>query len=86
MKFKIFQEINIDQVDLDKVRENGFAGYAHYYLHTCWNKSELKNEANVAVYKQLIEIDSKLGLTQTEQLFKCVFYSVGYNQMDIIKV
>ena len=73
----------MDQVDHDKLREDGYVGYAQYYLQQCWNKSELKNEADVAVYKQLLEIDAKLGTTQSEQLFGCVFYSL---RMDLIMV
>ena len=63
--------------------KHGFVGYAHYYLQECWNESELKNKADVTIYKQLLEIDSKLGTTQSEQLFGCVFHSV---RMDLIKV
>ena len=75
--------INVTENRLDVLREKGFVGYANYYLKKCWDKSELKNKADVAVYKQLLEIDSKLGTTQSEQLFKCVFYSL---RMDLIKV
>ena len=63
--------------------KNGYVGYANFYNHNCWDKSELKNKADVEIYKQLLEIDSKLGTTQTEQLFKCVFHSL---RMDLIKV
>ena len=73
----------MDQVDLDKVRELGYVGYANYYLRECWNESELKNKADVTMYKQLLEIDAKLGTTQTEQLLECVFHTV---RMDLIKV
>ena len=77
--------INMDVKDgeYDELRELGWVGYAHYYLQECWNESELKNEADVAVYKQLLEIDSKLGTTQTEQLFWCLRYSP---QKDLIEV
>ena len=73
----------MDQVEHDEVRELGYVGYAHYYLQQCWNESELKNKADVAVYKQLLVIDAKLGTTQSEQLFECVFHSL---RMDLIKV
>ena len=72
----------MDQIEHDKVRELSFVGYAHYYLQQCWDESKLKNQADVTVYKQLLEIDSKLGTTQSEQLFDCVTYS----RMDLIKV
>ena len=67
----------------DALRENGYVGYAHNYLQQCWNESELTNKADVAIYKQLLDIDSKLGTTQTEQLSWCVYHSL---RMDIIKV
>ena len=74
----------MDQVEKhDKLRELGYVGYANYYLQQCWNKSESKNKADVTIYKQLLEIDSKLGTTQSEQLFECVFNSV---RMDLIQV
>ena len=67
----------------DEVRELGFVGYANYYLLGCRDKSELKTNVDVAIYKQLLEIDSKLGTTQSEQLLECVFNSL---RMDLIKV
>ena len=77
--------INVDVKDdeYDELRELEYVGYAEYYLRKCWDGSELKNKADVTVYKQLLEIDSKQGTTQSEQLLKCVFYSV---RMDLIKV
>ena len=74
----------MDEVEHDdQLRELGFVGYANYYLQECWDESELKNKADVTIYKQLLEIDSKLGTTQSEQLFWCVFNTV---RMDLIKV
>ena len=67
----------------DQLRELGFVGYANYYLKACWNDSELTNKADVEIYKQLLEIDSKLGTTQSDQLFECVFHSL---RIDLIKV
>ena len=75
----------MDKVDKHdgQLREIGFAGYADYYLATCRDESELKNKADVAIYKQLLAIDAKLGTTQSEQLFKCVMNTF---RMDLIKV
>ena len=73
----------MDQVEHDEVRDLGYVGYAHYYLKKCWDESELKNTSDVTIYKQLLEIDAKLGTTQSEQLFWCLYYSL---RMDLIKV
>ena len=69
--------------DYDEIRKHGGVGYADYYLFKCWDGSELKNKAEVTIYKQLLETDSKLGTTQSEQLFQCVFHSL---RMDLFKV
>ena len=76
--------IAVTENNFDVLREkHGFVGYAHYYLEHCWDKSELKNKADVTVYKQLLEIDSKLGTTQSEQLFECVFHSLRLNLIQV---
>ena len=67
----------------DVLREKDFVGYANYNWRGCWDESESKNKADVTIYKQLLEIDSKLGTTQTEQLFECVRFSP---RKDLIKV
>ena len=74
----------MDEVEHDdRLRKPGFVGYADYYLARCWDESELKNKADVTIYKQLLEIDSKLGTTQSEQLRCCILYSP---RKDLIEV
>ena len=76
--------IAVAESNFDVLREEkGFVGFAHYYLYKCYDESEMKNKADISIYKQLLEIDLQLGTTQTEQLFECVFKSV---RMDLIKV
>ena len=76
--------IAVTENKFDVLREkHDFVGYANYYLRACLDESELKNKAHVQIYKQLLDIDVKLGTTQSEQLFKYVFYSL---RMDLIKV
>ena len=76
--------IEIQENEFDKLREkHGFVGFAHYYLQESYDESKLENKADISIYKQLLEIESQLGITPTEQLFKCVFHSV---RIDLIKV
>ena len=76
-------EIEVGFDDYDEIRVYGYVGYAENYLQESWDESELINKADVTIYKQLLEIDTRLGTTQTEQLFWCVFYSL---RMDLIQV
>ena len=64
-------------------REYMQAGFAHYYLQECWDPSKSRNNADVTFFKQLLEIDAQLGVTQTEQLFKCVIETL---RIDLIEV
>ena len=75
--------MDVKDDEYDELREEDFVGYAEYYLQESWDETEFINKADVAVYKQLLEIDSKLGTTQSEQLFECVCHSL---RMDLIKV
>ena len=72
----------MDKVEHHIVREKGFVGYAEYYLQKSWDETELTNKADVTIYKQLLEIDAKLGTTQSEQLCRCLVYS----RKDLIEV
>jgi len=74
------------------VKENNFdvlrteydcVGFADYYLNNSWDTTDLVNKADKKIYKQLLDIDTNLGTTSTEQLFKCVRHS---SRMDLIKV
>ena len=58
----------------DTIRENEFIGFAHFYLH---NSSDPESD----IYKKLIEIDSRLGTTDSEQLYGCLS-----TNSDFIKV
>ena len=80
---RLFESLGIYMLEYDKIRKSGGVGYGHYYLAKCWNKTELKNEADVAIYNKLLEIDSKLGTTQSEQLLWCLAYSP---RKDLIEV
>ena len=75
--------MDVKDGEYEELRELGYVGYANYYLKACWDESELINKADVSIYKQLLEIDSKLGTTPTEQLFEYVFHSL---RIDLIKV
>ena len=75
--------INVTEKQFNVLREKGWVGYAHYYLENRYDESQLENKTDITIFKQLLEIDSKLGTTQTEQLFWCVFWTV---RMDLIKV
>ena len=74
---------NVTDNKFDVLREKGFVGHANYFFKKCYFKSGLINTADIGIYRQLLEIDSRLGTTQTEQLFACVELSV---RIDFIKV
>ena len=65
------------------LREANYVGFAHVYLQQCTNESKSDDKIDEEVYSKLVELDTRLGTTATEQLFWCVFYTLN---LDIIKV
>ena len=64
-------------------KETDDEGYADYYLVKCWNETIKMNEADPSVYRQLVDIDSKLGTEYSRQLVCCLCWTL---RSDIIKV
>ena len=64
-------------------KDYGYYGFANYYIQNSWDETELVNKANVNYYKELITIDEKLGTTNTQQLYQCVYNSL---RLDLLKV
>ena len=58
-------------------------GYADYYLMKCWNDTKMINEADASVYRELVDIDSKLGTEIAIQLLCCLSWTTRW---DIIEV
>ena len=70
--------------DYDWIIKNASnCGYAGFYLRNCWNDSIETNEADVEVYKRLVDIDTNLGTELHNQLLKCLYWTTRW---DIIKV
>ena len=77
------------------LRQKGLRGFASFYLefnkilHDCPCSCPrscprvISDEISVTIYKKLIEIDRKLGTSETEQLNLCLFLST---RLDLIKV
>ena len=69
--------------EYEKLRKTFFLGFAHVYLQRCDKESKSGNIADVQLYKKLVELDTRLGTTATEQLFEGLYHSL---RLDLIKV
>lgn len=58
-------------------------GFGELYLRLHDEKSKSDNEIDIQAYAKLIDLDSKLGVTASEQLYMCIYYS---SRLDLIKV
>ena len=67
----------------EHTKKNGFIGYANVYLWRCDHDSKSNDEIDIDIYKMLVEVDSKLGVTTSEQLYRCLFHT---SRLDIIEV
>ena len=57
--------------------------YAGVYLHRCDKESKPADEIDMQIFKQLSELDMKLGTAASERLFN---YVSNTTRWDIIKV
>ena len=62
------------------MKKKGFVGFAEYYLDLI--KTE-NNQPDVEVYKQLVDIDEKLGTTKSELLFGCLDKTTRSDMINI---
>ena len=65
------------------LREKGHVGFAEIYLKQFDEESKSVDEIDVEIYIKLVELDSRLGTTASEQLKQCLEYTARY---FIIKV
>ena len=52
------------------LRRDGWVGFAQVYLNQCYKESKSDDEIDEKIYNQLVELDTRLGTTASEQLFK----------------
>ena len=57
--------------------------YAGQYLYRCEEESKSDDEIDMQVFKQLSDLDTKLGTAASEKLFSYLSYTT---RLDIIKV
>ena len=65
------------------LREANYVGFAHVYLQRCEKESKSNDGIDKEVYAKLVELDTRLGTTASEQLFECLQKTT---RSDIIKV
>ena len=69
--------------ECEEIRKAGWKGFTHLYLQRCKQESKSDNEIDIQVYDKLVQLDSKLGTTASEQLTRCLYITT---RSDIIKV
>ena len=86
-RWDIIEAIDFDQVDqygqYERLRKNGWVGFADLYLDRCKKESVSEEKIVSQVYNKLVELDTRLGTTASEQLLTCLRYTTRWN---IIKV
>ena len=76
--------IDFDQVNEYKdLRKKGLVGFAQVYLIQCNEESKSDDKIDKEFYNELVELDTRLGTTASEQLYWCLKKTT---RSDIIKV
>ena len=69
--------------EYEALRKDDWVGFAEVYLERCNEESKPNDEIDKKVYAKLVELDTRLGTTASEQLYKCLGRTLN---LDIIKV
>ena len=69
--------------EYESLRKKGWVGFAYLYLKRCNKESKTNDEIDIQVYTKLVQLDSRLGTTASEQLYWCLEFT---SRSDIIKV
>ena len=67
--------------EYEELKKKRFVGFAAKYLFKFESKSH--DQIDIHVYTKLVQLDSKLGITASEQLEWCIKFTT---RSDIIKV
>ena len=67
--------------DNKHVKKNGWVGFAELFLQRFRDKS--LTETDLQVFAQLVELDSRLGTTASEQLTGCLLLNVRWNVLKV---
>ena len=74
-----FEKVN----EYKSLRKEGLVGFTEVYLMRCNEESKSDSAIDKEIYTKLVELDTRLGTTASEQLLRCVFSTLN---LDIIKV
>ena len=81
---KLFKAINFAEInEYTKLVNDGYVGFASVYLKRCNEEFKADDEIDLTLYKQLFDLDKKLGTTQTTQLKEILQYSLN---IELLKV
>ena len=81
---KLFKTINFAEInEYSKLINEGYVGFASVYLKRSNEEFKADDEIDKSLYKQLFDLDEKLGTTQTKQLKNILQYSLN---VELLKV
>jgi len=69
--------------EYESLRKGRSGGFAKAYLDRCNEESKSDDAIDKGIYSKLLELDTRLGTTASEQLFWCLYNTT---RLDIIKV
>ena len=69
--------------EYEDLRKDDWVGFAEVYLERCNEESKPNDEIDKKMYTKLVELDTRLGTTASEQLYGSICHTLN---LDIIKV
>ena len=68
------------------MKEKYDSGYAALYLYRCRQESASYQSADKTMFKRLLEIDWKFGVSKSEQLFYCLQEIIPPDFLEVFEI
>ena len=80
---KLFKIIDFDKVNKNKrVKKANNIGYAHFYYRR-YKESKSEDDIDEEVYSKFVKLDTRLGISPSEQLFMSVFSTLDLEMIEV---
>ena len=70
--------------EYERLRKKNLVGFANLYLWQCNKESKKDDQIDIQVYTKLVQLDSRLGTTASEQLRWCLEFTTRSDFIEVL--
>ena len=80
---KLFKIIDLDEVNENEcLKKANYDGFRHVYYRR-YKESKSEDDIDEEVYSKFVKLDTRLGISPSEQLFMSVFSTLDLEMIEV---